>query len=53
MVPDVCGADGASAYDARQTLPEVVERYPQIDIFIHDSDQLPAHAGEFRNAWPT
>jgi hypothetical protein len=39
--------------DARETLPDVLRRYPAVDIFIHDSDHSTGHMRwEFLRAWP-
>ncbi len=39
--------------DARETLGGVMETYPEIDLFIHDSDHSYNHMlWEYRTAWP-
>lgn len=39
--------------DARETLPDVLKKHSEVDIFIHDSDHSMEHmTWEFRMAWP-
>ncbi len=39
--------------DARETLPETLKEYPELDIFIHDSDHSYEHMlWEYRAAYP-
>lgn len=54
IVPDTLKARHEQVLgDARETLPNVMAQYPQVDIFIHDSDHSYDHMmWEYKQAWP-